>query len=351
MTSHRPTTGSSLISSTIKNNCRMPDRKSTKEKKRAESIHCKESGRPTTRSRAALPPLPTVSSSMPTTGAGSPVVHHHYHYYMKNKGEPAEEEEEEVDSLTENVPERSQSPEEIKYPFVFLQDQIRQILNRFQDTNLIVLNRRLKRTFDIVEISRMSNAVIENIMGDIGALETHFLWLREEDDPHLFSFFSFLQALKDALQELGSLKQTINELQMAYVQKVEENELRVEEEIVQKRIHKRKARATPSSSPLSWLTTVFYRSSNNTVHFLDEDEHTLVRSSHPKEDPLRSHRRNYRQQKLSPALPIVRSKRSFHRLDEPAPIRSMIVASSDNVNSSSSDIPSVTLSSSWLGGK
>ncbi|KAG1452769.1 hypothetical protein G6F56_007733 [Rhizopus delemar] len=318
-----------------------------KEKKRAESIHCKENYKPAHSKTNIIPSLPTVSSSMPTAGPSSPVVHHHYHYYMKNKAEGGNTDccdEMVVPTERADIPqERSLSPDEIKYPFVVLQDQISQVLDRLHSSDIRALNRKLKRAFDIIELSSMSNSVIENIVIDIDTLDNQFLWLKEEGD--LFAFSSFLEILKDALKELGLLKLAVNEMQVAYVQKVKENESRVEEEILRKRTQKRQKRA--QESPLYWLTSIFYKSSSSN-HVSEEDENTLVRSY--KDEPLvRDNRRNHRH-KLSPAVPIVRSKRSFHRIEEGAPIRSMMIPS-DNVNNSNGDIPTVNLSSSWLGGK
>lgn len=230
---------------------------------------------------------------------------------------------------------------------MILQDQISQILSRLNASDIRILNRRLKRAFDIVELSNMSNSVIENIMIDIDALDNRFLWLKEEDDS-LFAFFPFLEILKDALRQLGSLKVTVNDLQVAYVQKIQENESRVEEEIIQKR-KKKKTMAAEEPSSLSWLTSIFYKSSSNTG--LDDDD-TLVRSY--KDDPLLSRRQTrpvpYHRHKLSPAVPIIRSKKSFYRNEqhEGTSIRPMLIPS-ENVNNSNGDVP--PLSSSWLGGK
>lgn len=247
----------------------------------------------------------------------------------------------------------------LRFPFAILQDQVSQIVNRLRGSDIRVLNRKLKRAFDIVELSSMSNSVIENILMDIDTLDNRFLWMKEEVEEELTAFFPFLEVLKNTLKELGSAKITVNDLQVAYVQKIEENEIRVEEEIIKKRQQKRKQSAyNKEVSPMAWLTNIFYKSSSSTSSstshlvspVLDDDE-TLVRSH--KDDPLlsRSNRRvvTYRYKAASPGVPIVRSKRSSHRLDEGA-MRSMMIPT-ENVNNTNRDVPAVNLSSSWLGGK
>lgn len=67
-----------------------------KRKKRAASVKSKDKVQnvPIRSKTTIIPPLPTVSSSMPTTSMGTTgnaasshgnaIVHHHYHYYVKN---------------------------------------------------------------------------------------------------------------------------------------------------------------------------------------------------------------------------------------------------------------------------
>lgn len=62
-------------------------------KKRAKSVKEHPKKPMPSKSKTIQPPMPTISSSMPTSSLGtSPgsnaIVHHHYHYYVKNsKGE------------------------------------------------------------------------------------------------------------------------------------------------------------------------------------------------------------------------------------------------------------------------
>ncbi|PHZ14857.1 uncharacterized protein RHIMIDRAFT_235610 [Rhizopus microsporus ATCC 52813] len=373
-----------------------------KRKKRAASVKSKDKVQnvPIRSKTTIIPPLPTVSSSMPTTSMattgnaasshGNAIVHHHYHYYVKNNNNEESStsscadfdcyDETIITTEKRNKPMMTKEPKnlvlspstslsttrnapdeaKLRFPFAILQDQVSQIVNRLRGSDIRVLNRKLKRAFDIVELSSMSNSVIENILMDIDTLDNRFLWMKEEVEEELTAFFPFLEVLKNTLKELGSAKITVNDLQMAYVQKIEENEIRVEEEIMKKRQQKRKQSANNKEvSPMAWLTNIFYKSSSSTSNsstshlvspVLDDDE-TLVRSH--KDDPLlsRSNRRvvTYRYKTASPGVPIVRSKRSSHRLDEGA-MRSMMIPT-ENVNNTNRDVPTVNLSSSWLGGK
>ncbi|RCH81717.1 hypothetical protein CU097_003309 [Rhizopus azygosporus] len=373
-----------------------------KRKKRAASVKSKDKVQnvPIRSKTTIIPPLPTVSSSMPTTSMGTTgnaasshgnaIVHHHYHYYVKNNNNEESStsscadfdcydetiittEKRNKQMMTKEPKNLVLSPStslsttknasdeaKLRFPFAILQDQVSQIVNRLRGSDIRVLNRKLKRAFDIVELSSMSNSVIENILMDIDTLDNRFLWMKEEVEEELTAFFPFLEVLKNTLKELGSAKITVNDLQVAYVQKIEENDMRVEEEIMKKRQQKRKQLANNKEvSPMAWLTNIFYKSSSSTSgssasHLvspvLDDDE-TLVRSH--KDDPLlsRSNRRvvTYRYKTASPGVPIVRSKRSSHRLDEGA-MRSMMIPT-ENVNNTNRDVPTVNLSSSWLGGK
>lgn len=160
-----------------------------------------------------------------------------------------------------------------------LQEHVTQLLDRLRCSDIRALNRRLKRAFDITELSSMSNSIIENIVMDVDNLENRFLWVKttsqtEED------FFPLVVLFKSILKELGILKSTMNELQAEYVKKIEANEQRVEEEIIKKRQLKRQQQtnqtsANPNSAndagvtnvtPLtSWFTNIFSHKEANTT--------------------------------------------------------------------------------------
>lgn len=160
-----------------------------------------------------------------------------------------------------------------KSPFILLQEHVTQVLDRLRGSDIRALNRRLKRAFEITELSNMSNSIIDNILMDVDILDTRFLWVNTTDADTM-AFFPLVDLLKDMLKELGILRNTMNELQVEYVKKVEESGLRVEEEILKKRQLKRestlklkssKSTSTASTNsntrPLSWLANMF--SNNN----------------------------------------------------------------------------------------
>lgn len=157
-----------------------------------------------------------------------------------------------------------------KSPFLLLQEHVTQVLDRLRGSDIRALNRRLKRAFDITELSSMSNSIIENILMDVDNLENRFLWVKTTSQSEQ-DFFPIVDLFKTMLKELGVLKSTMNELQTEYVKKIEANEQRVEEEIIKKRLLKRQHQqsnqtvstskstntATTNTTPLTWFTNIF----------------------------------------------------------------------------------------------
>lgn len=181
------------------------------------------------------------------------------------------------------------TPGTTQSPYKLLQEHVTQVLDRLRGSDILALNRRLKRAFDITELSSMSNSVIDNILMDIDTLESRFLWIKttndegggggeESNNSDRLAFFPLVDLLKDMLKELGILRTTMNELQVEYVKKVEESEIRVEEEIIKKRqLKKQQAPMTNdtqsiSTKPLSWLTNMFYKNNNNKQPMKKEDK-------------------------------------------------------------------------------
>lgn len=290
---------------------------------------------------SSLPTANEAFSSSPSSTISNAIVHHHYHYYVKNsKGEavPLTDEmssegggsnssssnefdrrdllldccstTEKNDLYTAAAAEHlnlhqpthttemvlspstssvitikdgtlTTTPGTTQSPYKLLQEHVTQVLDRLRGSDILALNRRLKRAFDITELSSMSNSVIDNILMDIDTLESRFLWIKttndeEESNSDLLAFFPLVDLLKDMLKELGILRTTMNELQVEYVKKVEESEIRVEEEILKKRQLKKQQSPPMTNStntkPLSWLTNMFYKSNNNKQPMKKEDK-------------------------------------------------------------------------------
>ncbi|KAI9027139.1 hypothetical protein CLU79DRAFT_25229 [Phycomyces nitens] len=268
-------------------------------------------GKDTARPKTGPNPKPSVSSP-----AGS-IIHHHYHYHgRQNKNETLVKEKaaslggpndaenspsrtpsfvesskrksvQDMDQLTTTellAPQQPLDGSESKSPYSQLQEHVSQTLQRLVATDIRALNRRLRRTFDIFELSSMSNSIIENILTDVGALSSRFIWVQDEisynHNESLNAFFPILRLFQDLLQEMGQLRSTMNELQVEYVKKVEEYGQKVEEEIVQKR-EKLKSETMPtnmsqsSSGPLAWFAQVFQKA---THHPTDRVSKTIPRS-------------------------------------------------------------------------
>ncbi|KAI9269976.1 hypothetical protein EDC94DRAFT_333459 [Helicostylum pulchrum] len=396
------------------------------------------------KSKTTIQPLPTVSSSMPTStlvscspSSSSAIVHHHYHYYVKNnKGERVRMTDEtesgsnsssndfssgelmeccdtsEKNDLYSSVvmdmgiqnnsrelvisPSASSvmtikdgtftNSDIVQSPYILLQQHVTQILERLRGSDILALNRRLKRAFDITELSSMSNSVIENILMDIEILASRFLWIKSPltEQEHMDGFFPLLEVLKGMLKELGNLRTTMNELQVEYVKKVQESEVRVEEEIIKKRLLKRQLK-TQDPKPLAWITNMFYKTksaddgisaltkttTNSSTLIINPEEEDMIRKEgvhrvstartssntfdkrrqiiphFPTQQPQLTTSNSNGTSRSSHAIPI-RNKRSLHRLHidyegiGPAAIRPI---------PSDPEWKAVNFSSSWLGGK
>lgn len=154
-------------------------------------------------------------------------------------------------------------------PYHMLQTHIAQTLERLRATDIRALNRRLRRAFDIIELSTMSNSIIENILEDIENLRDRFTWVDQQDeawrqDLSMEDFFPTMRAIQDILCEVGQLRITMNDLQVEYVNKVKERDIRAEEEVLKKRESRRAAAAAAAAErgALAWLTSVFQLGGN-----------------------------------------------------------------------------------------
>ncbi|KAG2224235.1 hypothetical protein INT45_000264 [Circinella minor] len=305
-------------------------------------------------------PSPTASTSTPTQKQiGNSIVHHHFHYHMqqqqsydslnnlendtlsplqkkdinslskntidndKNRKKNIEEENKgnklplmknsvsfssqatstinsiipDDDDNNNNNEEEQEEEEEQGTPYYQLKQHVTKVLQRLRATDIRALNRRLKRAFDILELSTMSNSIIDNILMDVDTLHIQFSWLNDNNDHqeeeeeeqekttwhHLSmqEFFPTLQIMQEMLQEIGQLRSTMNDLQVEYFKKVEENDIRVEQEVIRKReIQRRRTSSTTlmnhssTTNIVTWLSNVFFQSR----HQQDGNDNHLVRS-------------------------------------------------------------------------
>lgn len=162
-------------------------------------------------------------------------------------------------------------------PYQLLHTLSTELLERLARSDTRELNRRLRRTFDIQALSQMSNSVIENVLTDVSNLGERFRWVeaqvanpvdelldrhlgmhtpvnggsaasgqedegetdgKEDDDDDddefedwgfsVAEFFPLAHVVQEMLSEIGKLRMTINELQLSYVLKVEQDRINAE---------------------------------------------------------------------------------------------------------------------------
>jgi hypothetical protein len=111
-----------------------------------------------------------------------------------------------------------------KNPFDVLQSVTQQTFDKISATDTRVLNRRLRRVFDMSELSDLSNSIISNILVDLSEFKTQFEWVNDyyHDDPTSTEyFFPLVLSIQGLLKELGTMKMTLNDLQADYVKRIE----------------------------------------------------------------------------------------------------------------------------------
>ncbi|KAG0218311.1 hypothetical protein BGX33_007816 [Mortierella sp. NVP41] len=165
-------------------------------------------------------------------------------------------------------------------PYQLLHTLSTELLERLARSDTRELNRRLRRTFDIQALSQMSNSVIENVLTDVSNLGERFRWVeaqvanpvdelmdrhvgihtpkgegnaasgqedegdadgeRDEDDDDssdwgfsVDEFFPLAHVVQEMLSEIGKLRMTINELQLSYVLKVEQDRIKAEKDFME----------------------------------------------------------------------------------------------------------------------
>ncbi|KAF9213369.1 hypothetical protein BGZ59_005471 [Podila verticillata] len=157
-------------------------------------------------------------------------------------------------------------------PYQLLHTLSTELLERLARSDTREMNRRLKRTFDIQALSQMSNSVIENVLTDVSNLGERFRWVEAQAMDDVFEgndgwnkapnkdkrgsdddsdsgsdsdgseeadwdfsveeFFPLANMVQEMLSEIGKLRMTINELQLSYVLKVEQDRIRAEKDFM-----------------------------------------------------------------------------------------------------------------------
>lgn len=213
------------------------------------------------------------------------------------------------------------SEEDTSNPYNVLQTNAAQIMERLRATDIRALNRRLRKTFDIFELGTMSNSIIENVLTDVEALRSRFLWMEDEEngteswkqDMTLDDFFALVVVIQDMLTEIGQLRMTMNDLQGEYVKKVEESDAKVEEEILRNREQKRALRSNNSATfnAFTWLTNVFTKPASAPAERTTSPKSKLKRTTSNESLSSKQNRRIGPIMETEKAKPIIlRHKRS-----------------------------------------
>lgn len=106
-----------------------------------------------------------------------------------------------------------------KNPFEVLQSVTQQTIDKINATDTRVLNRRLKRVFDMSELSDLSNSLLNNLLVDLSDFKHQFDWVHDYHDQAYF--FPLAATIQSLLKEIGTIKMTLNDLQADYVKRIE----------------------------------------------------------------------------------------------------------------------------------
>ncbi|KAG2237975.1 hypothetical protein INT48_002537 [Thamnidium elegans] len=106
-----------------------------------------------------------------------------------------------------------------KNPFEVLQSVTQQTIDKINATDTRVLNRRLKRVFDMSELSDLSNSLLNNLLIDLSDFNHQFDWVHGYHDQAYF--FPLAATIQSLLKEIGTIKMTLNDLQADYVKRIE----------------------------------------------------------------------------------------------------------------------------------
>lgn len=152
---------------------------------------------------------------------------------------------------------------------------------RLKATDIRALNRQLRRAFDILELSSMSNSIIDNVLTDVRVIKSRFLWVEQniannkemgdsdeggeysqiwESDVSMEDFFPLVELTETLLTEIGEMRMTLNDLQVEYVNKVEFIEHQAEKDILNKReLRADRPAAAHNDGTFSWFTNILAR--------------------------------------------------------------------------------------------
>ncbi|KAG1211923.1 hypothetical protein G6F68_005268 [Rhizopus microsporus] len=106
-----------------------------------------------------------------------------------------------------------------KHPLDVLHSVTQQTLDKIKSTDVRLLNKRLKRIFDMTELSEMSNKMIMTLLDDLDRFHEQFDWVHTCPDINR-RFFPLVELVCDMMKEMCTIKMTLNDLQADYVKRI-----------------------------------------------------------------------------------------------------------------------------------
>ena len=155
-------------------------------------------------------------------------------------------------------------------------------MQRLNQSNTLALNRRLRRAFDITDLTHLSNAIIDNILHELSHLPRRFPSPSTAEGQILDPLIETVQSM---ITEISRQRKTVNEVGAAYVHKMEELGKREAIRSLTSAPGSPMVDMMPSSSPLLHRTgfsapSLVRRGSSNEDGFLKRTSHLLWYKSH-----------------------------------------------------------------------
>ncbi|RCH90851.1 hypothetical protein CU097_005733 [Rhizopus azygosporus] len=107
----------------------------------------------------------------------------------------------------------------VKHPLDVLHSVTQQTLDKIKSTDVRLLNKRLKRIFDMTELSEMSNKMIMTLLDDLDRFHEQFDWVHTCPDINRH-FFPLVELVCNMMKEMCTIKMTLNDLQADYVKRI-----------------------------------------------------------------------------------------------------------------------------------
>ena len=183
----------------------------------------------------------------------------------------------------------------------------------------MALNRQLGRAFDMLQVSRLSNTMIDQILSDT---ETTLIMASSATTQDMISIIRLYQ---DMLKEIGHLRTTLNDLQVEYVKKIQENGSRLEKEIMSRKQQQQQ------SVLVTWVSNMFQLSSPGSSPSSSAPRPTPTISISSLISPSSSS-----SSPLSPPLSPPRHNKKHHQKHKHYQSLPTIISSSSSTKSSSS---------------